>query len=191
MHEQAATRFGISLTSSPEERFTDSTTGASGNTVIRLTDSVNVFETGALAQGVTVTNLDYELVAIDAGFKYRGIFVAAELYRRRLNGFVADGLIPHSSITDEGFYVQAAFFPVPKKIELYAATSQIYGDDDEGFGDASEVLLGMNWYPTSSRNHRLNVQAIDVDHSPVSSTFGYYTGGQSGKTYSVAFSIFF
>jgi hypothetical protein len=30
-----------------------------------------------------------------------------------------------------------------------------------------------------------------VNDSPVSSTFGYYTGGQDGTTLSVAFSIFF
>lgn len=191
MHENVATRFGVSFSHSPEERFSDSTTGAPGNTVVRLTDSVNVFETGALAPGVTVENVDYELVAVDAGFKYRGIFVGAELYHRRLDGFVADGLVPHTSITDKGFYVQASFFPVPKKIELYAATSQIYGDDDEGFGDASETLVGMNWYFAGSRNHRFNAQVIDVDHSPVSSTFGYYTGGQTGTTYSVAVSMFF
>jgi hypothetical protein len=30
-----------------------------------------------------------------------------------------------------------------------------------------------------------------VNRSPVSSTFGYYVGGQSGTTYSAAFSVFF
>jgi DUF3011 family protein len=191
MHDELATRFGVSFTSSPEERFTDATTGGTGNTTLRLTDSLNVFDIGSLAPGVTVSNVDYEMLAIDAGFKYHGIFVGTEFYQRKLKNFVADGLIPHTSINDEGFYVQASFFAVPKKIELYAVTSQIYGDSDEGFGDASEFLVGMNWYPMATRNHRLNAQVIDVDHSPVSSTFGYYTGGQSGKTYSVAFSIFF
>ena len=33
----------------------------------------------------------------------------------------------------------------------------------------------MNWYPYPTRNHRLNVQLLDVNKSPVSSTFGYYT----------------
>jgi hypothetical protein len=32
---------------------------------------------------------------------------------------------------------------------------------------------------------------MNVNHSPVSSTFGYYTGGQNGTTVSAAFSIFF
>jgi len=49
----------------------------------------------------------------------------------------------------------------------------------------------MNWYPFDTRNHRLNLQVIDVNGSPVSSTFGYYTGGQDGITVAAAFSIFF
>jgi hypothetical protein len=74
---------------------------------------------------------------------------------------------------------------------LYAATSQIYGDKDAGFSNASEYLVGMNFYPFKTRNHRLNLQVMDVNHSPVDSTFGYYTGGQNGTTVSTAFSIFF
>jgi len=43
----------------------------------------------------------------------------------------------------------------------------------------------------NTRNHRLNLQVMDVNHSPVSSTFGYYVGGQDGTTVSAAFSVFF
>ena len=92
---------------------------------------------------------------------------------------------------DTGFYVQAAFFPVPKKFELYLATSQIFGDSGAGFRNSSEYLIGANYYPFDTRNHRLNLQVIDVNRSPVSSTFGYYTGGQDGTTVAAAFSIFF
>ena len=129
--------------------------------------------------------------AVDAGVKYKGFFFQAEYYRRWLNGFKADGALPVEEIVDHGFYIQTAFYPVPKKIELYVATSQIYGDKDAGFSDSSEYLIGMNYFPWNTRNHRLNVQLIDVNHSPVSSTFGYYTGGQDGTTLSVAMSIFF
>jgi len=191
MHEKVATRFGVSTTYSPEERFTDANTGATGNTTLRLADSLNVFDTGSLAPGVTVQNVDYRILSVDAGMKYRGFFIQTELYDRRLNGFKADGALPVKEIEDKGFYVQAAFYPVPKKLELYAATSQIYGDKDAGFGNSSEILIGANWYPFKTRNHRLNVQVIDVNHSPVSSTFGYYTGGQDGTTVSAAFSVFF
>jgi hypothetical protein len=49
----------------------------------------------------------------------------------------------------------------------------------------------MNFYVADSRNHRINVQVINVSRSPVSSTFGYYVGGQRGTTVSVALSILF
>jgi hypothetical protein len=49
----------------------------------------------------------------------------------------------------------------------------------------------MNFYLTDTRNHRFNLQVMDVNHSPVSSTFGYYVGGQDGMTVSAALSIFF
>ena len=190
MHDKVATRFGLSTVVSPEERYTNIGTNP-GNTALKLADSVNLFETGSLAPGVTVTFADYRILALDAGVKYRGFFFQTELYWRRLDGFEADGQLPVSEIEDSGFYVQAAFYPLPRKLELYTATSQIYGDSNAGFSDSSEYLGGLNFYPFDTRNHRLNVQVIDVNRSPVSSTFGYYTGGQDGTTVAAAFSIFF
>ena len=53
-HEKLATRFGFSYSFSPEQRYTNADNGSSGNTTLRLADSVNVFDTGALAPGATV-----------------------------------------------------------------------------------------------------------------------------------------
>jgi hypothetical protein len=190
-HEELATRFGMSYTDSPEQSFRSTTGGNPENTTLRLADSVNLFETGALAPGVTIDNADYRVLALDAGFKYRGMFLQAEYYQRWLDNFDANGLLPVVEIKDTGFYVQGSFFPIRQKLELYALTSQIYGDDDAGFGDSSEYGIGMNWYPYPTRNHRLNLQLLDVNKSPVSSTFGYYTGGQDGWTLASSFSVFF
>lgn len=190
-HEQVATRLGISAFKSPEQSFRSTAGGNPDNTTLRLADSVNLFETGSLAPGVTIDTADYRVLAIDAGLKYHGVFMQAEYYQRWLDNFVADGVLPVSEIKDTGFYVQASFFPVKQKLELYAITSQIFGDDDAGFDDSSEYGLGMNWYPYPTRNHRLNLQLLDVNKSPVSSTFGYYTGGQDGWTLASSFSIFF
>jgi len=189
-HEELATRFGFGYVDSPEQSFRDSS-GSAGNTTLRLADSVNLFETGALAPGVTIQNADYQVLSVDAGIKYKGVFLQAEYYQRWLDNFDADGLLPVREIKDSGFYVQGAFFPIRRVLELYAATSQIYGDSDAGFGNSTEYLIGTNWYPFDTRNHRLNVQLMDVNGSPVSSTFGYYTGGQDGWTLATAFSIFF
>jgi hypothetical protein len=190
-HDRVATRVGMSTTYSPEQRYTDSVTGATTNTTLKLVDSVNVFDRGALAPGVTIDELDFRVLSIDAGMKYRGFFLQTEIYHRWLNDFQADGQLPVNSILDRGFYVQGAFFPIRQKLEIYGATSQIYGDKDAGFGDASEYVVGGNVYPFDTRNIRLNLQAINVNRSPVSSTFGYYTAGQDGTTYSAAFSVLF
>lgn len=189
-HEQVATRFGVSAVMSPEQSF-----GSPGsnpeNTTLKLADGVNLFETGALASGVTIAEADYTVAAVDAGAKYKGMFLQAEYYWRTLDNFLADGLLPVQEIKDSGFYVQGSFYPIREKLEVYGATSQIFGDDDAGFGDSSEYILGMNWYPWPTRNHRLNLQLMDVNKSPVSSTFGYYVAGQEGWTLASGFSVFF
>jgi len=189
-HDELATRFGVSAFKSPEQSFRGES-GKPDNTTLRFADSLNVFETGALAAGVTIDEVDYQVVAMDAGMKYRGVFLQAEYYQRWLNNFVADGLLPVGEVKDNGFYVQASFFPIKQKLELYGITSQIYGDEDAGYSESSEYGVGMNWYPYPTRNHRLNVQLLDVNKSPVSSTFGYYTGGQDGWTLASSFSVFF
>jgi hypothetical protein len=189
-HEKVATRFGFSTTRSPEQRFSD-VSNAAENTTLRLADSVNLFDTGALAPGVTVTRADYSILSFDAGMKYRGFFLQTEIYNRWLNNFEADGLLPVSRVHDSGFYVQGAFFPVPKKVEIYGATSQVFGDESAGFSTSNEYLGGMNYYITDSRNHRVNVQLIHVNRSPVSSAFGYYVAGQTGNTFAVGLSVFF
>lgn len=190
-HQQLATRFGFSTTRSREDRFSNAATGAPDNTTLRLADSLNLFETGSLASGVTVQLASYRLVSFDAGLKYRGLFLQTEIYTRWLDDFEADGPLPVASIVDRGFYIQGAGFLVPKKLEVYGATSQIFGDRDAGFSHSDEYLGGLNYYPADTRNHKLNVQVIRVNRSPVSSSFGYYVGGQKGTTVTTAFSIFF
>jgi hypothetical protein len=189
-HEELATRFGVSSVYSPEERYTP-IGAAAGNTALKLADSLNLFETGSLVPGVTVTNADYRILAFDAGFKYKGIFVQFEYFQRWLDSFKADGVLPMSEIKDHGYYVQASFYPIPHKLEVYGATSQIFAEQSLGFRDSNEYIVGMNYYPFNTRNHRLNLQYINVNRSPVSSTFGYYVGGQEGDTVAAAFSIFF
>jgi hypothetical protein len=189
-HEELATRFGFSSSYSPEQRYS-AADGSSGNSTLRLADSVNVFDAGALAPGTTVDGVDFTILSIDAGIKYKGFFLQTEIYNRWLNNFAADGPLPVTSIHDRGFYVQGSFYPLPKKLELYGVTSHVFGDKSAGFDTASEYGGGMNFYPAATRNHRFNFQVLGVDGSPVSSTFGYYVGGQTGTVVSAAFSVFF
>ncbi len=189
-HQELATRFGASHIRSRENRQELSDNNPE-NTSVRLADSLLLFNTSSLAPGVTVEEADWESASIDLGFKYKGFFLQAEVYRRWLDHFVADGLLPVDKIVDDGFYVQSAFFPIKKKLELYLSTSWVFGDEDVGYGESREYILGANWFPFDTRNARVNAQIIDVKKSAVSSVFGFYVGGQTGLTYSVAASMIF
>jgi len=195
MHEELATRFGMSYARSPkEDRAAQPSQNAPDTTQIRLGDSLLLFQTGALGDGITVQKAGFEVYSVDAGFKYKGFFLQTELFHRLLNDFVpstASLPIPVASIRDTGFYVQGSFFPIPKKLEVYAATSRVDADGDVGYKDSSDVLVGLNWYWRGQRYQRLNVQLIDVKSSPTSSTFGYYTGGMDGQTLTVDVSMLF
>ena len=190
-HEKLATRFGVSYAYSREDRFNEINNPSPDNVQIRLADSTLLFGTGTLAPGVTVQKADYYLLAEDAGFKYHGFFLMGEGYSRLLDRFQADGPLPMATIRDRGFFVQASQMVWPKRVEVYGATSYVYGDTKFGFGQSHEFLGGTNYYPVDSRNLRFNLQVIRVQRSPVSSVFGYYTAGQRGTIISLATSLLF
>jgi hypothetical protein len=178
-HESVATRFNLAYTYSPEERQSPIGTPA-GNTTLRLADSLNIFDTGALTNGVTVERTHYQMLSAAAGMKYHGFWLQGEGYGRRLDNFVADGKLPVGVVRDTGFYVQVAKMIVPNRFELYGATSYIFSD----YGHPKEFIVGGNYYPWNTRNIRLNTQLINVGHSPVSSTFGFYVGQLTGQVFS-------
>jgi hypothetical protein len=178
-HESVATRFNLAYTYSPEDRQSAIGTPA-GNTTLRLADSLNIFDTGALVNGVTVEHTHYKMLSAAAGMKYHGFWLQGEGYGRWLDNFVADGPLPVSVVRDTGFYVQVAKMIIPKRFELYGATSYIFSD----YGRPKEFIVGGNYYPWNTRNIRLNTQLINVGHSPVSSTFGFYVGQLTGQVFS-------
>jgi hypothetical protein len=179
-HEKLATRFNLAYTYSPEDR--QAALGSpTTNTTLRIGDSLNVFDPNTFANGVTVTDVHYKLLTASAGMKYHGFWLQGEGYGRRLDNFKATGPLPMGDIVDTGFYVQLAHMIIQKKLELYGATSYIfpkYGHPPK------EFIVGANYYPWNTRNARLNMQLINVDHSPVSSTFGFYIGQLTGQIFS-------
>ena len=185
-HDKFATRFNLAYTYSPEDRQA-SLGSPTGNTTLRLSDSLNIFDTGALANGVTVEKAHYQLLSAGAGMKYHGLFLQGEGYGRRLDNFVADGKLPVGVVRDFGFYVQLGYMVVPKRIELYGATSYIFGQ----YTHPKEFIVGGNYYPWNTRNARLNIQLINVDHSPVSSTFGFYLGQLTGQVFTIGVTGFY
>lgn len=184
-HERVATRFGISGGHSRENRYSQN--DASPNaTQIKLSDGVNPFDTGALPDGVTVEYLDYDEMAADLGFKYRGFSFQGEYYVRSLTDFDATAPLPLGAITDHGFMAEAMHMVVPKHLGIYAATGYVFDQFDR---KPWEIAGGASFYPYGNRAWRLNLHIIRVEQSPASSSLGYYTAGQSGTTISLGTDI--
>lgn len=185
-HKKLATTIGTAFTHSRENRFTQNIEDNPVNTGIRLSDALNLFQIGALAKDVTVLESDYNMVSANMGFKYKGFFLQTEWYSRTLNKFTTTGPVPITSTLDQGFYVAASYMAIRNWMELYCYGSQIWGQ----FNNANEIAGGVNIYPYGRWYMKLNAQAIVVNRSPVSSTFGYYVGGLKGTILSLAASIF-
>src|SRR6185312_13043147 len=126
-HQHLATRFNLAYTYSPEDRQAVVGSSSGINTTLRLSDSLNIFERGAIAPGVTVERTHYQMVSAAAGIKHHGLWIQGEGYGRLLDHFVADGKLPVNEVRDSGFYVQIAYMIVPKRFELYGGTSYIFG----------------------------------------------------------------
>ena len=83
------------------------------------------------------------------------------------------------SLFDHGGLLQGGYFLVPKKVEAYARTSYVTGP----FGGGYEVGGGLNWYVLGSRDWRLTLEALWIDHSPAQNILTGYRAGETGMLY--------
>ena len=86
-HEKVATRVGVHWSHSLEDKQSQPSTNGIENSQIRLTDGSVVFTPDLFGPGITVNNVDYKMMSIDAGIKYRGLSLEGEYYRRWLTNF--------------------------------------------------------------------------------------------------------
>ncbi|MGH7678596.1 MAG: hypothetical protein ACRENU_09035 [Gemmatimonadaceae bacterium] len=186
-HAEPATQFGVSAARGRESRYAPIGQPPTA-TQIKISDGLNVFETGALANFVTVNSLDYEEAAIDAGAKYRGFSFQSEYYWRVLDNFTADGPLPLSSIYDHGFMAEASYMVIEKRLALYGVSGYVWDDFDRQPWEAGG---GANYYPSGTRAWRINLHLLHVDQSPASSSFGYYLAGQTGTIFSLGVDFLF
>jgi hypothetical protein len=175
-HEKLATLFSLRATTSTEDRESQPGEDAPENTQIRLSDGLSVFIPGALAPGVAVNRLDYQMFSVSGGLKYRGFYLEAEAYRRRLDNFRATGALPMDSLTDDGMQIQASSMLIPSTFQLYAGASKIWGE----YGDPWDAMAGVNWWPWKKRGFRINGELLYLDASPVGSTSLPYVIGATG-----------
>ena len=187
-HQKLATRFGISGGHSREARYATDDVPPNA-TQIKLSDGINPFDLGALAEGVTVEKLTYNELGFDAGAKYHGFSFQAEYYWRWLSNFQSDIPLPPpatETIYDNGFQVQAMQMVVPKRLGAYVTYGKLFDDYRRR---PWELSGGLSFYPSGTRSWRVNLHTIYVDRSPAASNFGFYTAGQTGTTISLGVDI--
>jgi len=169
-------RLGTAFTMSREDRFSNLDVSSPENTALYNSDGVLMFSTGAFAPGVTVDKATYKMWAIDGGFKYNGLAVNGQYYRRWLNDFEADGPLPVTSTFDHGYELSASYFVLPKKLMLYGRSSQVFGQ----FGDSYEYGGGVKWHFLKTERLWLNAELFRIKGAPYSGAFTPYTAGMTG-----------
>ena len=186
-HEKLATRFGASMAHVNEGRGAPDDQ-ANNETQIRLSDGLYAFQIGALGDGITVRSLDYDVIGLDAGFKYKGFTFQGEYMHRRLSNFDATAPVPVSSIVDKGLQLQVMQMVVPKLLGVYFTAGRLW---DQFERNPYELSGGASFYPSRTRSWRLTAHVIQIEKSPAGSNFGYYVAGQSGTTFSLGTDIIF
>ncbi|HEX6975939.1 MAG TPA: DUF3011 domain-containing protein [Vicinamibacterales bacterium] len=186
-HEKVATRLGIHYTHSLEEKQSQPGTEGIENSQIRLTDGSVIFTPDLFGPGITVNEVDYKMTSLDAGIKLKGMALEGEVYWRWLSDFTGENTGGIADITDTGYQLQASGMAVPKLLQLYAGTSQVFGD----YGDQWEFRIGQNLYPMRERGVRLNGEWMYVNRSPVGYTAYPFPVGAKGQVFHINLEINF
>jgi len=173
-HEELATLVGVHFTHSREDAQSQPGLNDFENSQIRLSDGTLIFSDDPFGTGVQINKATYEMAAINAGFKYRGFSLEGEYYWRWVDNFRATGELPFKDLFDHGFQLQGSAMVIPGQLQAYASGSKIFGE----YGDPWDVALGINWFPMSRRELRINVQGLYLVDSPVGyNSVPFPTGG--------------
>jgi Protein of unknown function (DUF3011) len=180
-HQKVATRIGVHYSHSLEEKQSQPGTNGIENSQIRLTDGSIIFTPDLFGPGITVNEVDYRMMSLDAGAKYKGLSLEGEYYWRWLSNFTGVNTNGIANINDHGYQVQASAMAVPKALQLYFGASQVFGR----FGDQWEVRGGENCYVMKERGIRLNGELMYVNRSPVGYTAYPYPVGAKGPVFHI------
>jgi hypothetical protein len=162
-HQKLATLFGAHYTRSREDAQGQPEVDDFENSQIRLSDGTLLFSPDPFNTGGVIEKATYQMVALNAGMKYRGFHLEGEYYFRWVNDFKTIGTIPVSKLFDHGFSLQGSAMIIPQVLQAYVTGSKIFGE----YGKPWELALGANIYPFDRKETRFNLQALLLNHSPV------------------------
>jgi hypothetical protein len=186
-HEKLATRLAIHFTHSLEDKQSQPGTNAIENSQIRLSDGSVIFTPDLFGPGVAVETVDYKMLSLDGGVKYRGLSLEGEVYTRWLGKYTGLNVGGIPDLTDTGYQLQGSAMAIKDVLQLYATGSQVFGD----YGKPSEFRVGENWYFMKQRGLRFNTEFIHVNNSPVGYTAYPMPVGANGNVFHVNFEMNF
>jgi hypothetical protein len=175
-HEKFATLFGVHYTRSREDSQSQPNTDDFENSQIRLSDGTQIFQPGAFNTDGQIRKATYQMLDVNAGFKYRGFSLEGEYYFRWVGDFQNIGFIPVTSLYDHGFQLQASSMLLRDILQFYVSGSKIFGQ----YGNPWDVTVGANWYPFDRREMHINMQGIYMRNSPVGGISYPYIVGANG-----------
>jgi len=167
-------RLGHSVVVSPQSSGVTGTTGELA--FLRLSDGTPLSQNGALAAGAMASQFDVYLYSLDAAVRYRGFSLNAEAYMRWIEDIQGSAPLPVSQLFQSGFYVEGGYFLIKKKLDLNLRYSQVSGSA----GDASEVAVGLNWFPLKSHRMKISFDVTRLDGSPLQNASSDILAGDDG-----------
>jgi hypothetical protein len=186
-HEKFATLFGVHFTRSREDSQSQPNEDDAENSQIRLSDGTQIFQAGAFGTDGQIRKATYQMLDLNAGFKYRGWSLEGEYYFRWVDDFQTIGFIPVTSLYDHGFQLQASTMLLRDTLQLYAGGSKLFGQ----YGNPWDLTIGVNWYPFLRREMHVNMQGIYMRNSPVGGLSYPYQVGGNGWIFNTDFIVTF
>jgi hypothetical protein len=154
---------------------------------VRLSDGTLLTQIGALAPGVTVNDFDIYLYSVDAALKYRGFSVNGEYFFRWLQSISGDGPLPISGFFDHGFSAETGYFLIPKRIEINARMSHVFGP----FGDGQEYAGGINWFINATHQWKLTFDVSQLHNVPANNSGPNLRAGDDGMLFRTQLQVAF
>ena len=142
-HQKVATRLGAHYTHSLEDKQSQPGTNAIENSQIRLTDGSVIFTPDLFGPGITVDTVDYQMMSLDAGIKYRGLSLEGGVLPA-----LADRLHRHQHRRHRRHHRQRLPAAVVGDGRFRRRSRSISAGrrSSASYGDASELRAGGNWY---------------------------------------------
>lgn len=99
--------------------------------------------------------LNIDTVGYDAAFKWRGLYAQSEYFAGH-----AEGQSTYNTLRAQGFYGQAGYFVIPKKLELAARYAYLDPNRDAASDHSVQTTGAVSWY---INQHNLKLQADYTD----------------------------